>query len=53
MYYNGTKFECSCGNNEFRVEKGTTPPRYWCTCGEMYTEEIVCAISEARGAVAS
>lgn len=49
LYHNGQKFSCSCGNGEYKVEIGTNPVRYWCTCGELYTEEIMYAILVARG----
>jgi hypothetical protein len=44
MFIHGIRFSCPCGNNSFKVEIGQDPPRYWCTCGEMYTEDVVIAM---------
>jgi hypothetical protein len=41
MFHRGTKFACECGNSDFKVEKHTDPTRYWCTCGDYYTEQML------------
>ncbi len=41
LHYKGRRFSCPCGVNEFRVEIGPDPKRFWCECGAMYTEYLV------------
>jgi len=41
LFHRGVHFACECGNKDFKVEKNTDPLRFWCTCGEYYTEERV------------
>lgn len=41
LFHRGKHFACSCGNRDFKVEIGTSPPRFWCECGAYYTEELV------------
>ncbi|HEY6019326.1 MAG TPA: hypothetical protein VIY48_05305 [Candidatus Paceibacterota bacterium] len=48
MFYKGQRFVCPCGNKDFRVEIGAEPPRFWCTCKAMYTEDLVNAMGQER-----
>lgn len=41
LFYEGKRFFCSCGDNEFKVEIGTDPVIFWCACGSAYTEDLV------------
>lgn len=42
LFHAGNRFSCPhCECDEFKVEIGSDPIRFWCDCGEMYTEQIV------------
>ncbi len=41
LHYKGKRYTCPCGSYEFRVEIDTSPTRFWCECGAMYTEYVV------------
>ena len=41
LHYNGRHFVCPCGNKAMKVEIGSNPLRFWCTCGAVYTEYLV------------
>lgn len=43
MFAHGKKFICPCGNGDFKIELNTEPLRFWCACGEHYTEQFVIA----------
>ena len=41
LHYDGELFVCPCGNSEMKVEIDTKPLRFWCVCGDYYTEASV------------
>lgn len=41
LFHAGKKYVCPCGNDEFQVEVGSSPVKFWCECGAWYTEYIV------------
>lgn len=42
LFHAGQKYACPCGNDEFQVEIGSSPTKYWCDeCGAWYTEFTV------------
>lgn len=45
LHHMGLRFTCPCGNKDMRVEVGPVPTRFWCTCGTMYTEDLVGTLS--------
>lgn len=49
IWHAGDRFACPiCGCDLFKVEIGVDPPRFWCKCGEVYTEESVHAMDEGK-----